>query len=390
VSHTISVFGRVREVSDIQEPAGQEGVAALTAQLFRFGTASHDRLEFEKAVDDIAARVNAGPDFSLRVLTPQFAAGMRLLAENELRPAFPVPAFQVARSRLAQNVAGSLDTPDYLFRRAVEQAIAPPGDPTLRQATPETIMALKPADVTAYYAATYIPNRTTIVVIGDVTPAQARAVVEDNFGGWRAPPAAQSVELPPIPPNKPSDIRVPDSASLQDSVWLAENMGLPVASPERYTMILGNIILGSGFSSRLYRDLRGRSGYVYTVNSSLDWGPTRADYSISFGADPENVEKARGLVVRDLRQMQTEPVSDAELTRAKAELLRRLPMQRASVGAIAGVYLRLADLGLPIDSPQKAAERYLAITAPQIQQAFATWLRVDDLAQIVKGPPLAR
>ena len=84
--------------------------------------------------------------------------------------------------------------------------------------------------------------------------------------------------------------------------------------------------------------------------------------------------------------MQTTPVSTTELTRAKAEILRSLPMQRASIGAIAGQYLRLTELGLPLDSAQRAAERYLAMTAPEIQQAFATWIRPEDLAQAVKGP----
>ena len=93
-------------------------------------------------------------------------------------------------------------------------------------------------------------------------------------------------------------------------------------------------------------------------------------------------------MVRDLKAMQTTKVSDAELLRAKAELLRRLPMQRASIGGIAGRYLLLADLGLPLDQARTAGERYLAVSAAQIQQAFATWLRPDDLVQVVKGPPL--
>ena len=92
------------------------------------------------------------------------------------------------------------------------------------------------------------------------------------------------------------------------------------------------------------------------------------------------------MILRDLKDMQTTAVSLPELTRAKAEILRSLPMQRASVGAIAGQYLRLTELGLPLDSAQRAAERYLTITAPEIQQAFATWIRPDDLAQAVKGP----
>ncbi len=386
VSHTVSVFGRVRQVPAMQEPPGKEGIASLMRGLFEYGTDSHDRIAFREAVDGIAAELSVGPAFSLRVLTPAFQDGMRLLAENELHPAFPSKAFTVVRAQVARSVAGQLRTPDYLVRRALKQAIVPDGDPTLRQSTPESVMALQPEDVRAYYAATFRPDLTTIVVVGDVTAEQARRVVSDTFGTWQATGATPSIDLPPVAPSKSSYTRVADSDSLQDRVTLAETLTLPVTSPDRYSLMLGNVILGSGFTSRLYQDLRIRTGYVYSVGSDFDWSRSRADYSVSFGADTENVEKARQLILRDLRDMQTSPVSAPELTRAKAEILRSLPMQRASIGAIAGQYLRLTDLGLPLDSAQRAAERYLAMTAPEIQQAFATWIRPEDLAQAVKGP----
>lgn len=387
VSRTVSVYGRVRQVAERQEPPGEEGIAALTGKLFGYGTESQDRLAFRKALDDIAAVESAGPTFSLKVLTPQFERGMQLLAENELHPAFPPDAFTVTRSQLAQGVAGLLQSPDYLFARAVSAAIVPDGDPTLRQPTPETVMAVQPADLRAYYAASFRPDLTTVVVLGDVTTAEARRVVAETFGGWQAAGPAPALDLPPVGPNQASQARVPDPSSLQDSVSLSETIALPVASPDRYTLELGNAVLGGGFSSRLYRDLRVKSGYVYSVSSAFDWQRTRAKYTVSFGADADNVDRARLLVLRDLRDVQEVPVSDAELMRAKAQMLRRLPMQRASVGAIAALYLRLADLGLPLDSQQIAAKRYLETTAPQIQQAFAAWLHPSDLAQVVEGPP---
>jgi zinc protease len=389
VSPTVSVYGRVRQVASTQEPQGKEGVSQLMRLLFDYGTTSHDRIGFRTAADAIAARISAGPSFSLQVLTPSFEAGMRLLAENQLHPAFPADAFAVARDQVAQGVAGHIRTPDYRFERALRQAIVPEGDPTLRQATPDTVMALRQKDLLRYYAATVRPDLTTIVVVGDVTPEQARRVVEQTFGSWQAEGPTPAIDPPPVGPNPPSYSHVADDTSVQNSVSLVETVALPVRSPDRYTLQLGNVILGDGFASRLYQDLRIRSGYVYSVSLSLDWSRTRANYSVSFGADAENVDKARALVVRDLKAMQTSPVSDAELQRAKAELLRRLPMQRASVGAIASRYLLLADLGLPLDQARTAGEHYLAISAAQIQQAFSQWLRPDDLVQVVKGPPLA-
>ena len=71
-------------------------------------------------------------------------------------------------------------------------------------------------------------------------------------------------------------------------------------------------MLGGGFyATRLYHDLRQVTGYVYNVDVSLnatqDAAPaTRVDY----GCDPQNVSKARALIVRDLDQMRTEDVSD--------------------------------------------------------------------------------
>jgi zinc protease len=390
VSPTVSVFGQVREVSDIEEKPGQEGVAGLTGQLFSYGTQSRDRLAFQKALDDIAASEDAGPRFSLRVLTPQFEHGMELLADNELHPAFPASAFPIVRRQLAQGIAGQLQSPDYLFKRAIEKALLPAGDPALRQATPTTVMKLSLDDLHAYYAAAYRPDLTTMVVAGDVTPEQARQVVTRTFGDWHVDGPAPHIDLPPVGANHGSQTRVPDTESLQDSLTLAETLPLLVTNPDRYALMLGDTILGDGFSSHLYRDLRVKTGYVYNVDTSIEWSRTRSFYSVSYGSDPDKVEKARALVVRDVRQMQAMPVQAAELTRAKAQRLRALPMQRASIDGIANLDLRLIDLGLPLDTPDTAARYFYAATPADIQKAFSKYVRPDDFVEAIKGPPVAQ
>ena len=390
VTKTISVYGQIRQVSQTQDPPGKDGVASLVGSLFDYGTTQRDRLAFQKALDDIAATEDAGPHFALKVLAPKFDAGMALLAENELQPAFPDEAFTVVRGQLAQSAAGVLQSPGYLFHRAVLGAVVPPGDPMLRQPTPATIMALTPADVRAFYAAAYRPDLTTIVVVGDVTPEQARATVARDFGGWAAQGPIPAVDVPPIGPNPTSQTHVPDSTSLQDSVILAQSVQLPVASAQRYPLMLGNVILGGGFSSRLYQDLRINTGYVYSVSSSIDFSRSRCDYSVSYGADPANVAKARALILRDITTLQSTPATDTELSRAKSQLLHVLQMQEASVQAIAQVYLRLVDLGLPLDTEATAARAFLASTPAAVQDAARKFLRPDGLAQVVKGPPVVQ
>ena len=98
------------------------------------------------------------------------------------------------------------------------------------------------------------------------------------------------------------------------------------------------------------------------------------------------MSKARGLVERDLNQMRTEPVSDAELHQAKALLLRQIPLGESSEEAVAGGMLARAQIGLPLDEPINAARKYVALTAAEVMAAFARQVHTDDLVQVVRGP----
>ena len=387
VSPTVSVLGSIRNNADLQTPPGKEGVSDLLNGLFSYGTQSMDRLTYQKALDDIAARENAGYSFSVAVLKENFSRGVQLLADNELRPALPEKAFEVVKQQTSQFVAGNLQSPAYRTSRALDAALLPAADPVLREATPATLAQVTLEDVKRYHAATVRPDLTTIVVIGDVMPEEARSVVEKWFGAWKAVGATPDTVLPPVPVNKASAVDVADPTAVQNSVVLAEQLNLDRFDPDYYPLQLGNNVLGGGFyATRLYHDLRQVAGYVYTVNVSLGASKTRASYSVSYGCDPGNVSKARALIQRDLQQMGTEDISAGELQQAKALLLRQIPLNESSEEAVARGLLGRADIGLPLDEPIRAAAKYSELSAAQVRAAFAKHLRLDDFVQIVRGP----
>ena len=386
-SPTVTIVGAIKHNSDLQTPPGKDGLGGVLDNLYSYGTETLDRLAFQKALDDIAANENAGYRFSLSVLKEYFSRGVQLLADNELHPALPERAFEITRNQTAQFVAGNLQSPGYRTSRALDLALVPPGDPILRETTPATVSKLSLDDVKQYHGATVRPDLTTIVVIGDVTPDEARTVIEKWFGDWKASGPKPKTTLPPIPENKPSAANVPDRQSVQDTVTLAEQLDLNRFDPEYYPLDLGNHVLGGGFyATRLYHDLRQVTGYVYNVNVSMNASETRATYSVQYGCDPQNVSKARALIVRDLDQMRTEDVSPSELHQAKALLLRQIPLSASSEDALAGELLGRAVIGLPLDEPVLAAKKYMQLTADDIKSAFAKEINTGNLVQIVRGP----
>ncbi len=387
VSNTVSVIGHIKNNSDLETPKGQEGASALLDELFSFGTTTLNRIEFQKALDDIGADESAGTDFSLAVLAPHFERGVELLAQNELDPALPQKAFEVMQRQRAAYVAGRNQSPYHLASRAQDIALFPKNDPTLRQETPKTVMGLTLEDVKDYYRRAFRPDLTTIVVIGKVTPAEAKSVIEKYFGGWKATGPKPKTDLAAVPLSKTSTTVVPDKSRVQDSVTLAETLGITRFSPAYYALELGNMVLGGGFyASRLGQDLRETTGLVYYVSSSVAAGKTRSIYSVTYGCDPPNVAKARAIVLRDLKAMQTAPADAQRLNRARAILIRQIPLSESSVNTIAGEWIAYSDLGLPLDEPVIAARHYLKLTAAQVEAAFAQYVRPGALAQVVQGP----
>jgi len=387
LSSTVTVAGQIRTQADLQVPPGKEGVESVLGGLFSYGTTTLDRVAFQKALDDIAADESAGPSFSVAVLKKYFDRGVQLLAENELHPALPNPAFKVVKAQTADSVAGLLKSPGYLAERALEFGLLPKNDPALRQPTPKTVDTLTMDDVHGFYERAYRPDLTTIVVIGDVSPEEAKTEIEKWFGSWKAEGPKPKLDLPPVPPNQASATTVPDPSRVQDLVELSQELPMNRFNPDYYALELGNNVLGGGFyATRLYRDLREKTGLVYTVSNRLDAGRTRAAFSVSYACDPANVSKARALVERDLHDMQTSPPTPGELHQAKALILRQIPLAESSEMSIAGGLLGRAVMGLPLDEPVQAAARYSALTGEQVKAAFAKWIKPEDFVQVVRGP----
>jgi zinc protease len=387
VSDTVTVFGHIRNRPETEEAPGKEGAAVVLDKLLSYGTQHLDRLAFQRALDGIGASEGAGTDFSIKVLAGDFDRGMELLADNELHPALPERALEDLTNQIGQLVAARNRSPGYMMQHSLRASLYPVSDPSLREATFESVSGLSRGDILDYYTRVFRPDLTTIIVIGHVSPDAARRVIEKYFGGWTARGPLPPTDLPSVPSNRSGLIAVPDVSRVQDSVVLAQTLALTRSDPDYYPLELGNAVLGGGFyAARLSIDLRKNAGLVYSVSSGLQPGRTRSAYLVRFASDPENVEKAADAVAQEIRTIQATPISAAELDRARALLLREIPLSEASIDEIAKALANRADLDLPLNEPSVAARHFIDLTPNQVQAAFQKWMRPGDLVRTSQGP----
>jgi zinc protease len=387
VSDTISVYGHIQNRPEIEMAPGKDGVAEVLSAMFKYGSEHLDRVAFQEALDQIGASERAGTNFQLSTLSQDFERGVELLADNELHPALSEEEMGLARDQYREMVTASMQSPGFLASQSLRESLFTKDDPSLRQPVPENIGRLTMADVKAYYKTAFRPDLTTIVVIGKISPEQARAVIEKNFGDWKASGPKPNMDLPKVSANHAATLAVRDDTRIQDRVALAQNVPLARQDRDYYALELGNAVLAGGFySSRLSNDLRKHTGLVYSVDASLDAGKTRSIFMINYACDPSNVNKAADIVSHDLNELQTTPIPNEELTRAKAFLLRQIPLEEADVSQIARGLYSLRDMDLPLDEPAIAADRYVNLTADDVQAAFRKWVRPNDLVRVTQGP----
>lgn len=386
-TNAVLVSGQIANNQQVQEPAAKEGVGDVMSGLFTYGSTTYDRIAFQTELDKIAANEQAGTSFSVESLSKDFDRAVALLADNELHPRFEQQWFDIVKQQTVGALTGTVNSPDHLAQVAMSKALYPQGDPLTRFATPQTVGAVTLDDVKAWYASAYRPDLTTIVVIGNVTPEQAKAAVTKYFGDWKSDGPKPNVFPPPAPPNKASSVNVPATGRVQSSVQLSQTTGLLRTDADFAPLQVANTILSGGFySSLLYHDLREVHGYVYSVSSDLNAGKVRSTFSVSYGSNPDKVVPAQQLVVADLQRMQTKPVESDRLLRAKAQLMGEIPIREDSYDEVANQWLYYSRYGLPLDQSSIDARRALEVTPAQLQAAMRKWLRPDAFVRVVTGP----
>src|SRR5206468_8002728 len=174
--------------------------------------------------------------------------------------------------------------------------------------------ALTIDDIRNYHHATIRPDLTTIVVIGKISPDQAVATIAKYFGDWKAEGPKPNTLFPPATTNSTAVTHVPDASRVQDKATLAHTLSLTRTNADYYALQLGDHVLGGGFyATRLYRDLREKTGLVYYVGSMFEVGLTRSIYRVGYACDPPNVSKARAAIINELKDVQNRKVTDHEL-----------------------------------------------------------------------------
>lgn len=365
--------------------AEHSGLAALTLYMLDEGTEQRDASAFAEQIEQLGAVTDAQirlehASLSLRSLSSAavLEPAMALFTEMVARPGFGAPQLAKVKQQLLAFQASRLQSRAHRARaEAFAQLYAghPYGTPMGGNAA--GIEAISREDLQAFHRRAYTANNLQVSIVGDLSRADAEALVEALAQalpqGWAA------AELAPAPLNSPATVHI-DADGASNTLLLAVPMSGQPLHADFPALMLAVDALGAGFDSRLMHELRQRRGLTYDIRSRVSPLKAGGVLSIDWDCAAQYTKATQTLVAQMLEALVEQGPSEAELALARQQRSGQLVRAVATNQELVELLSITCQQGLP---PEHLINYQTQLSAVTVQSARAALQQQLDLTRKV-------
>jgi zinc protease len=378
------------------DPAGREGLAAVTADMLDEGTGSLSAIDVSDALARIGGEydVEVGADATIFTLTTlaRFAGrGAKLFSEILFEPSMRDADFERVRQLRLDRLRQLTDLPPAVAERAFLRLLYP-SHPYghLAIGTEGALRTVTLEEVVQFHAGTFVPSQATLAVVGALSHVDLVTIADKAFGGWtgdRQMPAAPrtAADLAVEMGSSPHLAVVPRDGAAQSEIRLG-HLSARRDTPDYPALLVMNAILGGQFVSRLNMKLREEKAFTYGVRTGFDWrrgiGPFAVQTSVHTAATAESISDAL-TEMSDLRGRR--PATAEELSVAQASLTRGYPRNFETAQQVARSIGQLALFDLPDSYFEEFVPKVNAVTAADVTRVAQTYLDPSRAIALVVG-----
>ena len=380
-------------VGSRHEDDAHAGLSHLLEHLVFKGTHGYpDPGSLSAVIEACGGSVNASTDreltvFSAKVLAEHATTALEMIGELALRPLLRQRDLASEKPVIVDEIHMYVDSPsDHIFTLFDELLFGrhPLGREIAGSA--RSVRRATRAAAVGHWQRWYRPENLVLAVAGMADHAAACAAAErwfeDAEPSSAKPPAALVIAPSPAPAGS---LRVAYRKLGQANVCLGMP-GVSRSDPDRWALDLLGAVLGDGMSSRLFLELRERRSLAYDVSTFSSTYADCGTFGIHAGFDPDQADRVVAAIIEQLERVVQEPVTSAELDRARAYTRGRLELRMEESGAVAG-WLGTGETLLPqILTLDEVIERFAAITTDDLLRVARRFVNPIEARLAVLGP----
>jgi predicted Zn-dependent peptidase len=373
------------------DPESARGVASLTAEMTREGTATRSARQIVELLDTMAGTLdisagmgNQAATFSGSCLPESLDPMLGLLSDVVMNPGFP--AEEIGRLRIRrkdelvqQRSSGEFLATEHFLRRVYGS------HPANRLApAPETLDRVTRDQLVDFHREHYLPDYAVLGVSGDVDLADVQKRVEAHFGSWKKRGIPRPAPLEPPEPGPPS-ITLVDRPGAVRSALVVGAPAVHRTHPDYDALLLLNRVLGDARTGRLVQNLRQAKGYASEAASDLTALAYRGDWRATIVARAEVTDLAIQEVLDEIGRLRDQPVPEEELGKAKRAMVAGYARSITSRTVTLTHHLVRWAYNVPEDYWGKYPERIRGLSADEIQAVARKYLDPPRLQLAAAG-----
>lgn len=309
--------------------------------------------------------------------------GFDLLSDIILNPSFPDSELNKKRERIKGSLKAQEEDPGFVASKEFKKAVFgshPYG--RLTQGSPETLDAINRDDIRNFHSAFYIPNNSIMSVVGDITPEEVEDLLKQYFHEWHA----KEIKISPARVSARAREKkiIPVDKELAQANVILGHVGVSRDNPDYYSISVMNYILGGGgFESRLMQNVREEKGLAYDIYSFFDANKYSGDFRVGVQTKNETANIAIEEILKEIREIRTTPVSDAELSDAKSFLTGSFPLRLETGARIANFLIAVEYYGLGMDYIDKYPSYINNVTKEDVLRVAKKYLDPENFTLVV-------
>jgi len=373
------------------DPPQLAGLAGVTAQLLRKGTAKRSADQFSQEIDFLGGSFNAGdpgqsPATAVfgEFLKKDFDHGLDLLMDAAFHPTFPDAEVKKLLSQRVDGAKSIKDSPGGAINGYYQAAFFGADHPYGHPADEMTLARITRQDIVDFHAKNYCGKNVIVIVSGDFDAASAATKMREAFASV---PAGKAVEWAKAPALKGGTrLLLVDKPDATQTYFHIGQPGIDRRNPDRVKLLLINTLFGGRFTSMLNEALRVKTGLTYGANSVLQQPRLPGSIFIATYTKTETTAKAIDLALEILKELGEKGITAEQLASVKAYIKGTFPTQRLETpDQLATVLSDMELFGLGKAEVDDFFSQIDAVTLADANAAAKKYYKSDNLTFVLVG-----
>ena len=362
------------------------GYLSVTGDLIEAGTKNRTKAQLDEEVDFMGASVGA-------YASGLFASGLSkynskildIMADMTLNPLMPQSELERKITETLTGLKASETDADAIMGNVKGMIFYGKNHPYGEFVTKETVKAITLEDCKNHYNTYFKPNNALLTIVGDITLEDAKKLVTEKFGNWKKGEVPTHTYSAPAKPSSPQVYVINKDGAVQSNISIGNTVSLKLGDADYEAVKVLNNIFGSGFSGRLFQNLREDKEYTYGAYGGVSSNKLVGSFNSSAKVRNSVTDSAVEQFLYEINRIRTEKVIAVDIQNAKNYIAGTFAQGLESPRTIASFAAAIDEYKLDKDYYKNYLKRIDAVTADDILRVAKKYMTPNNINIVVVG-----